>query len=87
MQKLIALFAFSVLVGCAPKIENDPSAPLSYVRVHKMGPDQFMITCVDNPKYCAEWATKSCPAAFDVVSNTTNAEDYGRMTMIIRCKD
>lgn len=63
----------------------DPDAVLSPVRVHTLGPGHFMVTCVDGAHYCAEQARKQCPSGMDVESNTTNAADYGRMTMIIRC--
>lgn len=65
---------------------TDPTAMLSAVRVEPLGQGQFMVSCVDSPKYCAQQAVKACPGQFDVVSNTTNAADYGRMTMIIRCR-
>jgi hypothetical protein len=45
-----------------------------------------MISCVDSPQICAHEATELCPAAMDIVSNTTNPGDFGRMTMIIKCK-
>jgi hypothetical protein len=41
--------------------------------------------CVDSPSYCAHEANKLCPQGFDVTSNVTNAADYGRMTMTIKC--
>lgn len=78
--RLLAVAAL-VLSGCT----DDPNAMLSTVRVEALGPDQFMISCVDSPRYCAEQAVKACPGKFDVISNTTNPADYGRMTMIIRC--
>jgi hypothetical protein len=78
------LTLLSLLGGCIST--DDPSAPLSAVRVYPMGPSQFMVTCVDSPGYCANQATRLCPQGFDVTSNTTNPRDYGRMTMIIRCK-
>lgn len=80
MRRLAIVLA---LTGC---VGSDPNAFLSTVRVERLGPDQFMISCVDSPRFCAEQAVKACPGSFDVISNTTNAADYGRMTMIIRCK-
>jgi hypothetical protein len=65
---------------------TDPHATFSKVRVEPMGPGQFMITCVDSPSYCAQQANRQCPAAYDVVSNTSNPADFGRMTMIVRCR-
>lgn len=76
----------AVLLALAGCVGTDPSAPLSAVRVYEMGSDQFMVTCVDSPGFCAQQANESCPAGFDVVSNTTNPADFGRMTMIIRCR-
>jgi hypothetical protein len=76
------LIAALMLGGC---VSADPDAMFSTVRAHPMGPDQFMITCVDSPRYCAEQAPKSCPSGFDVVSNSSNPADHGRMTMIIKC--
>lgn len=73
--KVFTAVAFA-LSGCVM-----PSA----VRVEPLGPKQFMISCVDSPKFCAEEAVKACPDKFDVISNTVNEADYGRMTMIIRC--
>jgi hypothetical protein len=64
---------------------DDPNATFSAVRLYPMGSGQYMITCVDSPGYCARQATRSCPSGFDVVSNTTNPADYGRMTMIVKC--
>jgi len=46
-----------------------------------------MVSCVDSPQICAQEATRLCPAAFDVVSNVTNPADFGRMTMIIKCRE
>ena len=71
------------LTGCIST--TDPDAPLSAVRVAPMGPGQFMVTCVDSPLYCARMSNKTCPAGYDVVSNTSNPADYGRMTMIVKC--
>ena len=45
-----------------------------------------MVACVDSPAYCAEESARKCPSGFDVTSNTVNPADYGRMTMIIRCR-
>lgn len=75
-----------VTAGCANISKDDPNAALSAVRVAPMGPGQWMIACVDSPLICARQANRSCPAGFDVVSNTTNAADFGRMTMIIKCR-
>lgn len=86
MSRLTMIFFSSatlLLAGCVST--DDPNAPLSAVRVYEMAQDQYMITCVDSPGYCAEQAQRSCPAGFDVDSNTTNPRDFGRMTMIIRC--
>lgn len=73
-----------LVAGCVST--DDPNAALSAVRVHPMGGQTLMITCVDSPKYCAEQAVRSCPDGLDVVSNTTNPADYGRMTMIVNCR-
>ena len=64
---------------------TSPNFPFSSVGLYPMGPSQYMVTCVDSPKYCADRATKICPQGFDVASNTTNPADHGRMTMIIKC--
>ena len=73
--KIFTAAAFA-LSGCVM-----PSA----VRVQPLGPKQFMVSCVDSPSFCAKAAVESCPEKFDVISNTVNEADYGRMTMIIRC--
>lgn len=78
------LVTLALLAGCVST--NDPNATFSAVRAYPMGSDQVMITCVDSPKYCAEQAARSCPTGLDVVSNTANPADHGRMTMIVRCK-
>lgn len=73
----------SIQYGCVST--TDSGAFLSAVRSYPMGPGQFMVTCVDSPVYCANESNKLCPQGFDVTSNTTNPQDFGRMTMIIRC--
>jgi hypothetical protein len=80
----LAVVAFVAMVAACVSTD-DPHATFSAVRVYPMGAGQFMITCVDSPGYCARQATRSCPSGFDVVSNTTNPADYGRMTMIVKC--
>lgn len=75
--------ACAILYGCVST--TDSGAILSAVRSYPMGPGQFMVTCVDSPAYCANESNKLCPQGFNVTSNTTNPQDYGRMTMIIRC--
>jgi hypothetical protein len=82
VQVGLAAVACFALAGC---VSTDPDAPLSFVRVYPMGTSQFMITCVDSPGFCASQAAKTCPTGFDVVSNSSNPADYGRMTMIIKC--
>ena len=79
----LPLAALSVvgLFGC-----NDPHAVFSNVRYQPMGPGQYMVSCVDGAANCARQANKLCPGAYDVTSNTVNPADYGRMTMIIRCR-
>lgn len=74
---------FKFFTACAVALSGCvmPSA----VRVEPLGPKQFMITCVDSASFCAKQAVESCPGTFDVISNTVNEADYGRMTMIIRC--
>ena len=79
-----AFISAALLAGCA--ISNtDPNAPMSAVRLQQMGKDQYMITCVDNPVFCARLANNTCPQGYNVTSNTTNPSDFGRMTMIIKC--
>lgn len=80
----LALLLTIALSGCAIS-HTDPTAPMSAVRISPMGPHQYMITCVDSPMYCADLANRTCPQGYDVTSNTNNAADYGRMTMIIKC--
>lgn len=72
------------VAGCA--IPNDPNAPLSTVRVAAMGPGQYAVSCVDGVGNCVRQTNKLCPSGYDVTSNVTNPADYGRMTMIIRCR-
>jgi hypothetical protein len=83
-----ALFAMAIAIATlalSSCVSNDPNALLSTVRVSPMGPGQYMVSCVDSPSYCAQEANKLCPSGMDVVSNTTNPADYGRMTMVIKC--
>lgn len=77
------LASLLALAGCVSK--TDSKAFLSTVRSEPMGPNQYMVACVDSPKYCAQEANKLCPKGFDVTSNVVNEADYGRMTMIIKC--
>lgn len=80
----ISGFVISVaLAGCVST--TDSSAFLSTVRSSPMGPNQYMVSCVDSPSYCANESNKLCPKGFDVTSNVVNPADYGRMTMIIKC--
>lgn len=86
LVRLVSLLAGAycfALLGCVST--SDPNAPLSTVRAYDLGAGQHMITCVDSPRYCAEQVRRTCPAGSEVVSNTTNPADHGRMTMIIRC--
>lgn len=78
--RIISLVAFLLMSSCVSI--SDLNAPVS---VYPIGPAQFMVTCVDSPAYCTEQANALCPQGFDVVSNTTNPADYGRMTMVIKC--
>lgn len=81
----IVVMAGIVLTGCISS--NDPNATFSRVRVSSMGPGQYMISCVDGPGYCANQANRQCGSTgYDVTSNVVNPADFGRMTMIIRCR-
>jgi hypothetical protein len=82
---LAALATSLALAACVNISTTDSKAPLSAVRSSAMGPGQYMVSCVDSPTYCANEANKLCPRGFDVASNVTNAADYGRMTMTIKC--
>lgn len=73
------------LSGCVSS--DNPNATFSRVRVSSLGSGQYMISCVDGAGYCAREATRLCPSGMDIVSNTVNPADYGRMTMIVKCKD
>ena len=83
MSKPLIAMLLAVLAGCVSTTNS--SALFSTVRAEPMGPSQWMVSCVDSPRYCARESNKLCPAGFDVISNVTNEADYGRMTMIIRC--
>jgi len=86
MRRTCAAMSLTILVMTSSCVSTtDSKAVFSTVRSYPMGPSQFMVTCVDSPKYCAAESNKLCPNGFDVVSNTTNPADYGRMTMIIKC--
>lgn len=85
MLSLTTVSGCALLTACMVS-SDDPDAAFSRVRVSPMGPSQFMVSCVDSPQICAREANRLCPAAYDVVSNTTNPADYGRMTMIIKCQ-
>lgn len=78
-----SLFAVLAMTGCVST--TDSNAFLSTVRSNPMGPNQYMVSCVDSPRYCANESNKLCPMGFDVTSNVVNPADYGRMTMIIKC--
>jgi hypothetical protein len=80
-HRLAPAVAALLLTSCAVNSKSF----LSPVRSYAMGPSQFMVTCVDSPRYCADESTKLCPSGFDVKSNTVNPSDHGRMTMIIKC--
>lgn len=82
-SRIVLFTAPLVLQGCVST--SDSNAAFSTVRSYPMGPSQYMVTCVDSPRYCAAESNKLCPKGFDVTSNTTNPADYGRMTMIIKC--
>lgn len=69
--------------GCVSA--TDSSATFSTVRSTPMGPSQYMVSCVDSPRYCAQESNKLCPSGFDVVNNVVNPADYGRMTMVVKC--
>lgn len=84
MKLLSATSLLGVLLGGCVST-TDPNAFLSTIRSEPMGPGQFMVSCVDSPKYCARESNRLCPSGFDVVSNVANAGDFGRMTMIIKC--
>ena len=84
-RRMLALAAGTLgLFGCVST--NDPNAFFSTVRVYPMGPGQYMITCVDSPGYCANQANRLCPVDLNVVSNTANPWDHGRMTMVVQCR-
>ncbi len=80
---IVPVAVLSVTAGC---VSNDPNAMFSTVRYQPMGPGQYMVSCVDGAGNCVRQANKLCPAAYDVTSTTVNPADYGRMTMIIRCR-
>ena len=83
-RSLIAAAIFPLaLMNCVST--TDPNAFFSTIRSEPMGPSQWMVSCVDSPKYCARESNRLCPGGFDVISNVTNEADYGRMTMIIKC--
>lgn len=83
LATLTAITIAASLAGCVST--TDSKAYFSAVRSTPMGPYQYMVSCVDSPRYCANESNKLCPQGFDVVSNVTNPADYGRMTMIIKC--
>ena len=85
LVKRVMLFVTVLIAGCAVST-TDPDATMSAVRRTQMGEHQWMITCVDSPQYCASLANRTCPQGYDVTSNTVNPNDYGRMTMIIKCE-
>ena len=83
-RRLMAAAIFlTLLPNCVST--TDSSALFSTIRSEPMGHSQWMVSCVDSPKYCARESNKLCPDGFDVISNVTNEADYGRMTMIIKC--
>jgi hypothetical protein len=81
MKRLFVVISVLALGGC-----NDPNAVFSNVRVSPMGPGQYAVSCVDGIGNCARQANKMCPSGYDVSNTTVNPRDYGRMTMIIRCR-
>lgn len=82
MERTFTVWLVILLAGC---VSTDNKAVFSRVRSNPMGPSQFMVSCVDSPKYCALESNKLCPQGFDVTSNVVNPAEYGRMTMIVKC--
>lgn len=80
-MRYLIILPMLVLAGC---MSQDSQALFSTVRSKPMGQSQYMITCVDSPMYCANEANKLCQN-YQVVSNTSDAGNYGRTTMIIKC--
>jgi hypothetical protein len=72
-----------LLAGCVPA---DPTAGFSSARIYPVGPDQFMVTCVDGSRNCAAQLPKICPKGSDVTSMTANPADFGRITMMVNCR-
>lgn len=83
MRLATALLLAVSVSGCVST--TDPNAPFSTVRVQQLGTNQYMVSCVDSQAYCAAQANTLC-ADYDVVNFSNNPADFGRMTMIIRCR-
>lgn len=84
MKKWIALFCIAAISsGC---ITNDSSGTFARARSRQTSPTGFIITCVDGQRFCLDEAERVCPGGYDIASNTTNPQDYGRITMIIKCE-
>jgi hypothetical protein len=84
MWRIVAAAGLVALCGCS--VPNDPNAAFSTVRVAPMGPGQYAVSCVDGVNNCVRQTNKLCPSGYDVTSNVVNPRDFGRMTMIIRCR-
>jgi len=94
-MRFIAPFSLVLvlLTGCgdmAPLLgvsTTDPHSELSAVRYHPIGPDKYMISCVDSQSYCTDLATRLCGVKYNVISSWVNNNDYGRTTMVVKCAE
>jgi hypothetical protein len=74
-----------LLAGCASSW-TDPSA-LTRTSVERLGSsNEYRVSCTDTPRFCDEPAKQSCPSGYDVIDSTVNPSDYGRTTLLIRCR-
>lgn len=85
MRLHIAALLTALLTLCGCISTTDSKAMFSTVRSEPMGPDQYMVSCVNKPRYCAEESNKLCPQGLDVVSTTGSATSHDRLTMVIKC--
>jgi hypothetical protein len=76
----------TLLGGCAATSWTDPDLALSRVKVTQIAPDEYRVSCVDSPKFCDDPAKRSCPDGFDVLQSSVEPADYGRTTLLIKCR-
>lgn len=73
MKTAFILLSALLLSGC------------TVAKTQSMGAGQFMVTCRDSAMFCAQQANATCTRGYDVIGLSGTVDDFGRMTMIVRC--